>query len=129
MRQASRHKTPNVEVSGQVTGVRSDAVMLKHPFKAEEDEPERERGTYLNPEAYGQPEERGGRVGALSGDDGKTQGAAGSNWSEGKAAAEIISRVSEPVQPIDPDVALICLIKHHTRADSMRRDQEALKKI
>jgi hypothetical protein len=42
-----------------VTGVRSDAVMLQHLFKAEEDKPERERGTYLSPEAYGQPEERG----------------------------------------------------------------------
>jgi len=54
-----RTNAPNVEVSWQVTGVRSDAVMLKHPFKAEEDKPERERGAYLNPEAYGQPEERG----------------------------------------------------------------------
>jgi hypothetical protein len=53
-----RTNAPNVEVSWQVTGVRSDAVMLKHPFKAEEDKPERERGTYLNPDAYGQPEER-----------------------------------------------------------------------
>jgi hypothetical protein len=50
---------PNVEVSWQVTGVRSDAVMLKRPFKPEEEKSERERGTYLNPEAYGQPEERG----------------------------------------------------------------------
>ena len=42
-----------------MTGVRSDDVMLKHPFKSEEAKPERERGTYLSPEAYGQPEERG----------------------------------------------------------------------
>ena len=54
-----RTNAPNVEVSWQVTGVRSDAVMLKHPFKVEEDKPERERGTYLSPEAFGQPEERG----------------------------------------------------------------------
>jgi hypothetical protein len=54
-----RTNAPNVEVSWQVTGVRSDAVMLQHLFKAEEDKPERERGTYLSPEAYGQPEERG----------------------------------------------------------------------
>jgi hypothetical protein len=33
--------------------------MQKHTFKTEEDKPERERGTYLNPEAYGQPEKRG----------------------------------------------------------------------
>jgi hypothetical protein len=48
-----------VKVSWQVTGIRSDAAMLKHPFKVEEDKPERERGSYLAPEAYGQPEERG----------------------------------------------------------------------
>jgi hypothetical protein len=50
---------PNVEVSWQVTGVRSDAVMQKHPFKAEEAKTESERGTYLSPEAHGQPEEKG----------------------------------------------------------------------
>jgi hypothetical protein len=50
---------PNVEVSWQVTGVRSDAGMLKRPFKTEEMKPEQERGTYLNPAAYNQPEERG----------------------------------------------------------------------
>lgn len=50
---------PGVEVSWQVTGVRSDAYMLKHPFKVEEKKPERERGTYLSPEAFGQPEEKG----------------------------------------------------------------------
>ena len=48
---------PNVEVSWQVTGVRSDAAMLKHPFKVEEEKSE--RGTYLVPEDYGQSEERG----------------------------------------------------------------------
>jgi hypothetical protein len=47
-----------VKVSWQVTGVRSDATMRKHPFKAEEDKPERERGTYLNPEAFNQHEEK-----------------------------------------------------------------------
>jgi hypothetical protein len=49
---------PGVEVSWQVTGVRSDAVMRRHPFNVEEDKPERERGTYLAPEAFGQPEEK-----------------------------------------------------------------------
>jgi len=33
--------------------------MKTHPFKAEQEKPARERGTYLNPEAYGQPEGRG----------------------------------------------------------------------
>ncbi|HEV8482314.1 MAG TPA: hypothetical protein VGV87_02040, partial [Blastocatellia bacterium] len=51
--------TPSVKVSWQVTGVRSDRAMQKHPFKAEEDKSERERGHYLQPELYGHPEERG----------------------------------------------------------------------
>jgi hypothetical protein len=54
-----RTSAPSVEVSWQVTGVRSDAAMRKHAFKAEQEKPARERGTYLNPEAYGQVEERG----------------------------------------------------------------------
>ena len=54
-----RSNAPNVEVSWQVTGVRSDAVMLRYPFRPEEDKPERERGTYVSPEAYDQPEESG----------------------------------------------------------------------
>ena len=50
---------PNVEVSWQLTGVRSDAVMRSHPFKAEESKPERERGTYITPDVFGKPAERG----------------------------------------------------------------------
>jgi hypothetical protein len=53
-----RTNAPGVEVSWQVTGIRSDAVMLKHPFKVEEEKPESERGYYLSPDAYSQPEER-----------------------------------------------------------------------
>jgi hypothetical protein len=53
-----RTNAPSVEVSWQVAGVRSDAVMRKHPFKTEENKSERERGTYLSPEAFNQPEER-----------------------------------------------------------------------
>jgi hypothetical protein len=49
----------NVEVSWQVTGIRSDAAVLKHPFKLEEAKPKSERGSYLVPDAYNQPEERG----------------------------------------------------------------------
>jgi hypothetical protein len=49
---------PGAKVSWQVTGVRSDAAISNHPFKAIEDKPERERGYYLSPGAYGQPEER-----------------------------------------------------------------------
>src|SRR4030095_2263468 len=54
-----RTNAPNVEVSWQVTGVRSDAIMRKNPFKAETKKPDRERGTYLAPELFGKPEERG----------------------------------------------------------------------
>ena len=50
---------PSVKVSWQVTGVRSDPQMRRHPFTAEENKPERERGYYLSPDAYDQPEERG----------------------------------------------------------------------
>jgi hypothetical protein len=49
---------PNVEVSWQVTGVRSDPVMRQRPFKAEEDKAAADRGYYLSPEAYGQPAEK-----------------------------------------------------------------------
>jgi hypothetical protein len=50
---------PGVEVSWQVTGIRSDAAIRKHPFKLEQEKTEAERGYYLAPEAYDQPEERG----------------------------------------------------------------------
>ena len=53
-----KSNSPNVKVSWQVTGVRSDAGMQKHPFKAEEDKTERERGYYLTPEVFNQPEEK-----------------------------------------------------------------------
>jgi len=43
---------PNVEVSWQVTGVRSDAAMRKAPFKAEQNKPDRERGSYLDPQVF-----------------------------------------------------------------------------
>jgi hypothetical protein len=49
---------PGAKVSWQVTGIRSDAAMRIHAFKAEEDKPERERGTYLDPGAFNQPEDR-----------------------------------------------------------------------
>jgi hypothetical protein len=49
---------PGAKVSWQVTGIRSDGAMRIHPFKVEEDKPERERGTYLDPGAFNQAEER-----------------------------------------------------------------------
>ncbi len=50
---------PNVKVSWQVTGIRRDAYADAHRVKVEEDKPERERGYYLHPDVFGQPEERG----------------------------------------------------------------------
>jgi len=48
-----------VKVSWQVTARRNDPWMRQHPFEAEREKPERERGYYLTPHAFGQPEERG----------------------------------------------------------------------
>ncbi len=48
-----------VKVSWAVTGVRSDPVLRTMQLAVEEEKPPAERGTYLAPEAYGQPNERG----------------------------------------------------------------------
>jgi hypothetical protein len=48
---------PSVKISWQVTGVRSDAYAKAHPVPVEEDKSEQERGYYLTPEVFGQPEE------------------------------------------------------------------------
>jgi hypothetical protein len=50
---------PRVEVSWQLTGIRQDPYAEKHRIPVEEDKPDRERGTYLHPEAWGLPRERG----------------------------------------------------------------------
>ena len=42
-----------------MTGIRQDAYANKNRIKVEEDKPEQERGFYLHPEAFNQPEERG----------------------------------------------------------------------
>lgn len=44
---------PGLKVSWQVTGVRKDAWAVANPMAVEEDKPETERGTYLNPEVFG----------------------------------------------------------------------------
>jgi len=49
---------PSVKVSWQVTGVRSDAYAKAHPVPVEEAKPEQERGYYLTPDVFGQPEEK-----------------------------------------------------------------------
>jgi hypothetical protein len=54
-----RTSTPGVEVSWQVTGIRRDAWADKNRIPVEVEKPERERGFYLHPEAFNQPEEKG----------------------------------------------------------------------
>lgn len=50
---------PGSKVSWQVTGIRQDPYAEQNPIIVEEQKPADERGTYLHPDAYGQPEERG----------------------------------------------------------------------
>jgi trimeric autotransporter adhesin len=50
---------PNVEVSWQVTGIRQDAWANAHRIPVEEQKSAKERGSYLNPELFGAPEEKG----------------------------------------------------------------------
>ena len=50
---------PGLEVSWQVTGIRQDPWAEANRIPVEVDKPAHERGTYLYPELYGQPEELG----------------------------------------------------------------------
>ncbi len=50
---------PNVKVSWQVTGIRHDAYANKHRIPIEEQKPEEERGLFLHPDAFNQPEDKG----------------------------------------------------------------------
>jgi hypothetical protein len=47
---------PGMKVSWQVTGIRQDAFANKNRIPVEEDKSERERGYYVHPEAFSQPE-------------------------------------------------------------------------
>jgi hypothetical protein len=51
--------TAETSVSWQVTGIRKDAWAESNRIVVEEDKLEEARGTYLHPEAFGQPETRG----------------------------------------------------------------------
>jgi hypothetical protein len=51
--------TAGMRVSWQVTGIRKDAFAEKHRIPVEELKPAGERGTYLHPEVFGQPANRG----------------------------------------------------------------------
>jgi hypothetical protein len=55
---AIRTDKPRVKVSWQVTGVRRDAYAVANPVIVEEDKPEHERGFYLHPELFGEPDSR-----------------------------------------------------------------------
>ncbi|MEW6125892.1 MAG: hypothetical protein AB1757_02415 [Acidobacteriota bacterium] len=50
--------TPGMKVSWQVTGIRRDAYANKYRSPVEADKAESERGHFLHPEAFGQPEEK-----------------------------------------------------------------------
>ena len=50
---------PGAKVSWQVTGVRQDAYANAHRIPVEEDKSAGERGYYLHPDAFGQPESKG----------------------------------------------------------------------
>jgi hypothetical protein len=49
---------PNVKVSWQVTGTRHDAFANQNRIPVEQNKPEAERGFFLYPSAFGQPEEK-----------------------------------------------------------------------
>jgi hypothetical protein len=51
--------TSGMKVSWQVTGIRRDPWANAHRIEVEEDKPDKERGYYLHPDLYGQPEEKG----------------------------------------------------------------------
>jgi len=50
--------TPGMKVSWQVTGIRQDAYANKHRIPVEEAKSEAERGSYLHPDSFDQPEEK-----------------------------------------------------------------------
>jgi hypothetical protein len=51
--------TSGMKVSWQVTGIRQDPYAKGHPIQVEEDKPDKEKGYYIYPDLYGQPEEKG----------------------------------------------------------------------
>jgi hypothetical protein len=51
--------TSGMKVSWQVTGIRKDPWANANRVQVEEEKPDKERGYYLHPDHYGQPEEKG----------------------------------------------------------------------
>jgi hypothetical protein len=58
---------PNVKVSWEVKGVRNDAHMRKFPFVAVEDKSPAQKGKYVDPAAYNQPESKRVSYAAVTG--------------------------------------------------------------
>jgi hypothetical protein len=54
-----RTDKPNLKVSWQVTGIRHDPYAEHHPIQVEQEKTGAERGMYLYPKEYGQPENMG----------------------------------------------------------------------
>jgi len=48
-----------MEVSWQVTGIRKDPWANANRIEVEEDKPDKERGYYLHPDVYNQPDDKG----------------------------------------------------------------------
>ena len=57
--------TSGMKVSWQVTGIRKDPWANANRIQVEEDKPDKERGYYLYPDLYGQPEEKGNKQFAI----------------------------------------------------------------
>jgi hypothetical protein len=51
--------TSGMKVSWQVTGIRKDPWANVNRIQVEEDKPDKERGYYLHPDVYNQPEDKG----------------------------------------------------------------------
>lgn len=51
-----RTEQPSVKVSWQITGIRHDAYAEAHRTPVEQDKPEFEKGSYIHPELFGQPD-------------------------------------------------------------------------
>jgi hypothetical protein len=51
--------TSGMKVSWQVTGIRKDSWANAHRIEVEEEKPDKERGYYLHPDLYRQPEDKG----------------------------------------------------------------------
>jgi hypothetical protein len=51
--------TSGMKVSWQVTGIRKDPWANANRIRVEEDKPAKERGYYLHPDVYDQPEDKG----------------------------------------------------------------------